>query len=242
MNKIQDNLGIRPEVERIERTIRYQFNEKESLWQALKLGRALMEGKTLDESGDRLLFLGEAVLQTIAADSCYEQPKAWIEFLDYPILGALADQLEVKNWIQLRVDRPDRWSNEQAVHLGKFLQSLTGMIYLDCNFYQVRDWFFGQVIGIDNPVIPPDYPGNDQPYRDLEHLGQSVVNLIATDYLYARFPGVPKEVLSHIREGCKEKMLSLAKLNHKSLGKHYVKGKYDFFRNQFISLIQKAEK
>jgi dsRNA-specific ribonuclease len=73
-------------------------------------------------------------------------------------------------------------------------------------------------------------------------LGKSALNLIASDYLYARFPGVPKDVLCHIREGCKEKMLDLGKIDEKSLGKNYVKGKFVFVRNKLISLIQKAEK
>jgi dsRNA-specific ribonuclease len=242
MTKIYDNPGQVHQAERIEVTIRYQFNEKEYLWQVLKSGRALMQGKALDESGDRLLFLGEAVLQMIAADCCYEQPKAWIEFLEPKTLGQLADQLEVTDWIQIRVDYPERWGDERLIHLGQFLKLLTGMIYLDCNFYQVRDWFLGQVIGIDNPLIPPDYPGSAEPYRDFFHLGKSALNLIASDYLYARFPGVPKDVLCHIREGCKEKMLDLGKIDEKSLGKNYVKGKFVFVRNKLISLIQKAEK
>ena len=227
------------QAERIEVAMRYQFNEKDRLWQVIKSGRALMEGKELDESGDRLLFLGEAVLQTIAADCCYEQPEPWIEFLQMPVLGQLADQLEIKNWIQLR---GEHLAEDRLIHLGQFMQVLAGSIYLDCNFYQVRDWFLGQVIGIDNPLIPKERSQTEEPYRDLPYLGRSVVNLIATDYISARFPGVPKEVLANIREGCKEKMLNFPKITDKYLGKNYIKGKYDFVRNQLVCLIQKAEK
>lgn len=236
-NKKKENLS---QTERIEKAICYEFKDKDLLWKSLKHSSYAQIGSNPHDYNERLGFLGEAVLGLVAGGLQYRFPNPWCGFTSAKTQVELGEKLGLGEFIKLKLTEKQGDSISPKIMSDTF-KAIAGAIYLDSqyNFNLVQDWF-----NVLLPKINPAISKASKPqvaYQKFDYLGKKVLHLIATDYLYYRFPTVREVLLITVREGCKEEMLKESQFGIDFLGEMFLEGEFSFLRLNLQEALNKKQ-
>jgi dsRNA-specific ribonuclease len=226
------------QTERIEQAISYTFQDKDLMWKALKHHSSAHSKFNPDEHNRKLAFLGEAVLELLAADRKFSIANTPTDFLALKVLGDVGKHLHLDEFIKLGGTTAN--NNLQGVSnkiMGEAVAAIFGAVYLDLNhdIDGVKQWFLKKLL--TNLKINLTGTKAQKGYESSEQLGAAVLHLIATDYLYDRFPALKESDLAGIRVGCSEQMLQASKLDAEFLAQMYTNQEFSALRTNLINAL-----
>jgi dsRNA-specific ribonuclease len=158
----------------------------------------------------RLILLGRAIFNAAVTDYLYREyppfDRAGLSILKSNLSDkkklsefALALKLDELIWRGHSAEETDK--SEYNKLLGETFEAVFGAVYLECDrdFVRAGDWLIqrfiekavGENLDLQQPQIPPESEG-----KRLAILGADILEAIAIDYLYNRFPEVKASQLT----------------------------------------------
>ena len=197
--------------ELVEAKIGINFKNSEILRLALSHRSYAQQMSEPDNNNERLEFLGETILNVVAADYLYHH----CPYLEVGNLSALRDKLLererlTKLWFQLGLgeaypflglaEQRHRLRQQPNNPFESGFEALVGAIHLDRGFSQTRNWLVKNLIA---PLLErhlKDLKERPSPNKQLKFLGDALLKAIASDYLYRNFPCVSERQLTHLHK------------------------------------------
>jgi dsRNA-specific ribonuclease len=228
MSKKKEHLSP---TDKLERTIAYTFNNKDLLWRAFKHTSAANKFSP-DDHNKKLAFLGQAILGLLAADLRFHDPQAAANLFSPAIVANAAAAWHLTEFIKTSPAEAAKLSQPQSRIAGEALTALVGAIYLDSgeNLPAMKAWLLKN-------LPPASGSKNQRDYQQLGPLGTQVLSLLATDYLYHRFPSLPERELQGIRAGCQEQMLRASEYTEEMLAEMYLAGELNTLKQELKAVL-----
>lgn len=193
----------------VEDKIGIQFKRSEILFLALVHPSYAQQTSKLDEDNQRLVFLGDTILNLVIVDYLYHN----FPHLEVNKLSQLQDKLVegtrlTKLWFQLGLGeaypflllKEDRYTLSQHRNnpFENGLKALVGAIFLDRGFVQVRNWLTKYLL---LPLLERHLQQNQERFssaKQLQFLGDALFKAILIDYLYRNLPYVSPHRLTSL--------------------------------------------
>ncbi|MFE1747001.1 ribonuclease III domain-containing protein [Coleofasciculus sp. H7-2] len=196
--------------ETVENKIGIRFKDKNLLRLALTHNSFATQIGESEQDNQRLEFLGNAILNFVVADYLYER----CPYLEVSKFSVLRDKLVdgerlTKLWFQLGLGEElllgsgEDWNLLRQKVNNPFkdaFEALLGAMYLDRRFSQTQKWLVKHLI---DPVLEhhlQNLKERKQPNKQLEFLGNGIINAAVSDYLYRKFPQIRTGILSTLRK------------------------------------------
>lgn len=138
------------DISKIERTIKYTFNNKELLLTALS--HTSYSNENAVESYQRLEFLGDSILGFISAKKLFDTypdkdegvlSKMRASIVCEESLSEFARQIGLKAFIRLGVGEEKNNGREKSSILSDVFEAVLGAVYLDSDFNTAKEWLEG---------------------------------------------------------------------------------------------------
>jgi ribonuclease-3 len=186
----------------LEETIGHRFRDRALLARALTHLSYLQDHPEVDESNQRLEFLGDAVLQLLIAEELYDLFPAEREgplskrralLVNGTFLAELAREIGLNAALRLGASEESTGGRERVSSLGDAFEALTGAIYLDSDLDQVRRFvrrIFGDLTTRLAPMEETDNPKGRlqelvQPVHGNQALRYEVIHMEGEDHARA---------------------------------------------------------
>jgi ribonuclease III len=138
----------------IQKNIGYEFKDKNLLINALTHKTYAYEAMKPLEYNERLEFLGDSILNFVAAEELYQTNKYFSEgeltrrrasIVNNVFLSEKATEIELGNYIRLGKGEKKQKGYENASTLANTLEALIGAVYLDSDYQTVKKFILDNV-------------------------------------------------------------------------------------------------
>ena len=134
-------------IEKLEKKLKYQFQDKNLLKRALTHKTYAFEAKTPIEYNERLEFLGDSIIGFVVAEELYKSNKYFSEgeltrrrsqLVNNSFLAEKANELGLGKFLMLGRGETMQKGSENPTNLANALEALIGAVYLDSDLDTVR--------------------------------------------------------------------------------------------------------
>ena len=150
----------------LEKSLDIRFNDRELLRLALMHSSSLNENGEINESNERLEFLGDALLGFIVAKELYGRFQAWSEgeltqarsaVVSGDSLAKVADRMGLGKYLQVGRGEEASGGRRRPTNLAATFASLVGALFLDKGYTTARDFVIdalGDALAFEQISIP----------------------------------------------------------------------------------------
>ena len=133
-------------IEKLEKKLKYQFQDKNLLKRALTHKTYAFEAKTPIEYNERLEFLGDSIIGFVVAEELYKSNKYFSEgeltrrrstLVNNSFLAERAEKLGLGNYLFLGKGEKKQKGEKNSTNLANALEALIGAVYLDSDLNTV---------------------------------------------------------------------------------------------------------
>ncbi|MCX6664765.1 MAG: hypothetical protein NT038_01705 [Euryarchaeota archaeon] len=145
-------------LEQLEKTLGYTFTNKNLLKTALTHKTYAFEAPTPLEYNERLEFLGDSILNSVAAEQLYKSNKYFSEGeltrrrankVNNKFLAERADELQIGDFLLLGKGEQKQNGSTNKTNLANALEAIIGAIYLDSDIEHIRHFIITNIFTKD---------------------------------------------------------------------------------------------